>query len=199
MAAEMTPAALKEAALRNGGYATPELNERLFLHFRGYAALAHLQPYTGLRALWLEGHGLRALDAGLSAQAQLRSLYVQENALETLDGLQGCVSARVVREKNRGGCCNACACAVLTRRCRHPPPLRYDAVPSHPQHRLHQRPSPPRGALTRGRTALVALPPNERWVADTTRTLRCAVELARQHAHSDEQLRGSLEGCRRQQ
>lgn len=54
---EMNAKTLKEAAMQNEGYETPELNDKLYLHFKGWKKIENLEPYTGLTALWLDSNG----------------------------------------------------------------------------------------------------------------------------------------------
>ena len=82
----MTPKLLQQICRSLDLYQTPELNDKLYLHYKGFTAISHLEPYSGLRVLYLEGNALTSL-AGLDAQQELRCLYVQENSLEALDSL----------------------------------------------------------------------------------------------------------------
>ena len=83
---EMTPKVLKGICRSLDLYQTPELNDKLYLHYKGFSDIANLEPYTGLKVLYLEGNALTLL-AGLHAQQQLRCLYLQENRIEQLDSL----------------------------------------------------------------------------------------------------------------
>ncbi|KAL0205798.1 hypothetical protein P9112_001105 [Eukaryota sp. TZLM1-RC] len=84
--AQITPKLLRDICRKHKLYTTPELNEVLYLHYNGFTDLQHLEPYTGLKTLWIEGNGLRSLE-GLSAQTDLRCLYAQENCIETINHL----------------------------------------------------------------------------------------------------------------
>lgn len=53
---EMTPKYLKKLCLENGQYGTPELNEQLYLQYKGFKKIQNLDSYTGLKVLWLEGN-----------------------------------------------------------------------------------------------------------------------------------------------
>ena len=66
----MTRAELTKAALSNGGYSTPYLNDSLFLSFRGYRRIESLEAYTGLKALYGESNGftVQSLEAGVRLQ-----------------------------------------------------------------------------------------------------------------------------------
>lgn len=56
-------------------YRTPALNDKLFANFKGFAEIAGLEEYTGLRALFLEGNAIDMI-TGLSACTELRCLWV---------------------------------------------------------------------------------------------------------------------------
>jgi len=54
-------------------YQTPGLNDRLYANFKGFTCLGGLEPYTGLRSLFLEGNSLASVD-GLPPLPELRCL-----------------------------------------------------------------------------------------------------------------------------
>ena len=91
---EMTKDALKEVCKHLDLYSTPKLNDKLYLHFKGWdkvvapshccrdvamptllicAQIKNLEDFTGLRALWLESNGLSKIE-GLSENTSLRCL-----------------------------------------------------------------------------------------------------------------------------
>ncbi|CAN0220963.1 unnamed protein product [Ectocarpus sp. 12 AP-2014] len=89
----MTAAALRQAracpvAIDDEGYETPELNDRLYLHFKGYRKIQNLWPYTSLKALWLGGNGISEIQ-GIGHLSQLRCLYLERNLISTIKGLEG--------------------------------------------------------------------------------------------------------------
>lgn len=86
MSAEMTPASLKKLCKDNGLYTTPSINDKLYLHYKGFSRIQNLDAYTGLKALWLEGNGLTKIE-GLDAQVNVRSLFLHENVIEKVEGL----------------------------------------------------------------------------------------------------------------
>jgi hypothetical protein len=85
----ITSKELRTLCKENGGYHTPEINDKLYLHYKGYQRIEHLDEYTGVRALWLEGNGFSKLE-GLDKLAELRCLYVHQNCLTRIEGLAGC-------------------------------------------------------------------------------------------------------------
>lgn len=83
---EMTKAILRQICKDNKLYCTPSINDKLYLHYKGFRAIQNLEEYTALRALWLEGNGLTKIE-GLTCQKELRCLFLHENLIETLEGL----------------------------------------------------------------------------------------------------------------
>jgi dynein assembly factor 1 len=84
---EMTKAKLKELCRKDSLYSTPYLNDKLYLHYKGFRSIENLGEYTGLKVLWLEGNGLLQI-SGLDAQADMRTLYLQENLIERIEGVE---------------------------------------------------------------------------------------------------------------
>ncbi|KFG49916.1 leucine rich repeat-containing protein, partial [Toxoplasma gondii RUB] len=68
-------------------YSTPELNDVLFLHFKGYRKLEALEEFTGLRTLHAETNAFGKIE-GLDACTGLRSLYLQENCIRKIENLE---------------------------------------------------------------------------------------------------------------
>jgi dynein assembly factor 1 len=77
----LTPAFLAAQCKKHSGYRTPELNTTLYLHRLGLTRIEGLEPYTGLRVLWLEGNALHDL-SGLAQCTELRALYLHHNAID---------------------------------------------------------------------------------------------------------------------
>lgn len=82
----MTKELLLASCLENDGYETPELNDNLYLHFKGFQRIENLEPYTGLKGLWLEANGLCRVE-GLGHLGELRCLFLGRNLLRTVHGL----------------------------------------------------------------------------------------------------------------
>ena len=84
---EMTKKALLDICKKLELYRTPELNDKLFLHYKGFRRVENLEEYTGLKCLYLEGNGLQRIE-GLENQKEMRSLFLQENLIEKMEGFE---------------------------------------------------------------------------------------------------------------
>ena len=58
----VTPKVLKKLVKEQQLYNTPELNDKLYLHYHGFQCIEGLDAWTGLRALWLEGNGFAKIE-----------------------------------------------------------------------------------------------------------------------------------------
>ena len=67
-------------------YRTHELNEILYLHFKGFKKIDNLFTFTGLKCLYLEGNGIQKIE-GLDNCVNLTSLYLHENCICKIEGL----------------------------------------------------------------------------------------------------------------
>ena len=76
-------------------YRTAHLNDKLYLHYKGFPYIKNLEQFTELKCLYFEGNGLRSL-RGLEQNIELRSLYVQENCIEVIEGLDSLKELRVL-------------------------------------------------------------------------------------------------------
>jgi dynein assembly factor 1, axonemal len=70
---EMTQSALRALCAEHKLYRTPSLNDNLYCNYKGFTQLANLEEYVNLKALYLEGNALRSLD-GLPPLAGLKCL-----------------------------------------------------------------------------------------------------------------------------
>ncbi|KAK1947444.1 Dynein assembly factor 1 [Phytophthora citrophthora] len=84
---EMEKKLLKKLCRDNDLYMTPSINDRLYLHYKGFRSIKNLEEYTGLKVLWLEGNGLPRIE-GLEHQKELRTLYLHENLIYKIEGLE---------------------------------------------------------------------------------------------------------------
>ncbi|TPX68459.1 hypothetical protein CcCBS67573_g07171 [Chytriomyces confervae] len=87
----MTPKYLKQLCLEQNAYSTASLNDKIYLHFKGFADIENLEGYTGLRSLWLEGNGLSAIK-NLDTLIELRCLFLHQNCIETIENLDALVN-----------------------------------------------------------------------------------------------------------
>ena len=71
----MTSAELRKICKEHELYQTPCVNDKLFCNLRGFRNIANLEPYTGLKALFLEGNCLQDVD-GIPELDLLRCLCV---------------------------------------------------------------------------------------------------------------------------
>lgn len=79
----MSASLIADICKKKGGYRTPELNEHLYLHFRGFSVIRGLEDYVNCRVLWLENNNLESLE-GLETLTVLHSLYLQHNCFSSL-------------------------------------------------------------------------------------------------------------------
>lgn len=84
---EMTPSTLKTYCKENGLYSTPNINDKIYLHYKGFRCIQNLDEYTNLKCIWLEGNGLSRIE-GLDKQSSLRTLFLQENIIEKIENLE---------------------------------------------------------------------------------------------------------------
>jgi len=77
---------IRLTCLENDGYDTPELNEKLYLHFRGFRRIENLDEYTACKALWLDSNGIDTIE-NLEPLQELRCLYLGKNLVNKVSGL----------------------------------------------------------------------------------------------------------------
>ncbi len=76
--------ALKQLCKECDGYATPQLNDKIYGNFRGYSSICSeaLGRYTGIKSLILEGNALETLE-DMPQLDQLVCLYVKVYGCES--------------------------------------------------------------------------------------------------------------------
>lgn len=67
-------------------YRTRELNDKLYLHFKGFRKIENLEEFTGLKVLYMEGNAIDRIE-GLENCRQMRCLYLHENCIQEITGL----------------------------------------------------------------------------------------------------------------
>jgi hypothetical protein len=77
---------LKEIAVKNNGYEFPELNSKLYCHFKGFRKIEGLDEYAGLTSLFLESNAISKIE-GLDNQVKLRSLFLHNNMVLKIENL----------------------------------------------------------------------------------------------------------------
>ena len=80
MEPSMTKEWLRSSCRESGGYVSPPLNDILYLHFKGFARIQNLEEYTQVKSIFLEGNCLEELD-GLEHCVNLRCLFAQQNCI----------------------------------------------------------------------------------------------------------------------
>lgn len=84
----MTKKALIDICKEHELYRTAELNDKIYCNFKGFVAITPaLGAYCNLKALFLEGNALTSLQ-GMPSLVHLRCLFVQQNLLTDLSGLE---------------------------------------------------------------------------------------------------------------
>ena len=64
-------------------YRCPELNEKLYLHFKGFHSIKNLEQFTDLKCLYFEGNGCKSF-SGLETNTKLRCLFIQDNVISEI-------------------------------------------------------------------------------------------------------------------
>merc|ERR1712093_13588 len=85
---EMTAKAVQAICRETGGYNTMSLNEKLYLHFKGWHKIENLDEFTGARVVWLEGNGLQKIE-NLQPCSGLRQIYLQQNCIKEIENMHG--------------------------------------------------------------------------------------------------------------
>jgi dynein assembly factor 1 len=68
-------------------YSTKELNDKLYIHFKGFHRIENLHEFTGLKVLYAESNAIEKIE-GLEALTELRCLYLHENCIRQIEGLE---------------------------------------------------------------------------------------------------------------
>ena len=71
----MTPHNLRLFCLEDELYEYPELNSKIYLHYKGFTNVKNLDAYTNLVSLWLENNCIKKIE-GLEKLTKLRTLFL---------------------------------------------------------------------------------------------------------------------------
>ena len=84
----MTKKAIVDLCNKHDLYRTPAVNDKLYLHSQGFRRIDPevMGLYTGLRCLWLQQNGLAAIE-GLEKCVELRNLCLHENCIDEMRGM----------------------------------------------------------------------------------------------------------------
>ena len=85
-AVPMTLKVILQTCEKHNLYQTPELNDVLYLHNKGFTKIRDLDPFINVKALWLNNNALTKIE-NIDKLAALTCLYLQENFLEHMTGL----------------------------------------------------------------------------------------------------------------
>ena len=71
----MTTQNLRLFCLEDELYEYPDLNSKIYLHYKGFTKIANLDAYVNLISLWLENNCIRKIE-GLEKLTKLRTLFL---------------------------------------------------------------------------------------------------------------------------
>ena len=102
---------LRELCETNGQYATPKLNDTLYLHYKGFEKIQNLEKYENLKTIWLECNGILKI-GGLESLTKLRMVYLHQNAIKKIEGLNhlknlvtlNLSNNQIIKIENLAGC-----------------------------------------------------------------------------------------------
>ena len=91
----MTAEKVQKLCKESGGYNTRCLNEKIYLHFKGWPKIENLEEFTGARVVWLEGNG-SCLSTSLTKPVVLNADKVLHliTGLQKIEGLEALTGLR---------------------------------------------------------------------------------------------------------
>eukprot|EP00747_Dinoflagellata_sp_TGD_P164201 gnl/TRDRNA2_/TRDRNA2_183793_c0_seq1.p1 gnl/TRDRNA2_/TRDRNA2_183793_c0~~gnl/TRDRNA2_/TRDRNA2_183793_c0_seq1.p1 ORF type:complete len:576 (+),score=164.24 gnl/TRDRNA2_/TRDRNA2_183793_c0_seq1:119-1846(+) len=70
-------------------YRTESLNDKLYIHYKGWKKIQNLEGWTGLKTIYADCNAFSKIE-GLDNLRMLRSLFLQDNCIRKIEGLEGC-------------------------------------------------------------------------------------------------------------
>ena len=83
----ITKKVIVETCVKHNLYISPEMNDVLYLHYKGFSKIADLDEYINVKTLWLNNNSLTRIN-GLSFLTNLSTLYLNDNLIEEIEGLE---------------------------------------------------------------------------------------------------------------
>jgi len=83
---EMNEDLIRLICATNDGYETPELNDKLYLHFKGFSKICNLEKFTACRSLWLESNRIEKIE-NIGHMKELASLFLHNNRISRIENL----------------------------------------------------------------------------------------------------------------
>lgn len=84
----MTLKTIKYFCNKDSLFDTPELNEKLYLHYKGFKKIDSMQHYPNLITIWLSNNCIARIE-GLHSLRKLICLYLNNNAISRIENLEG--------------------------------------------------------------------------------------------------------------
>lgn len=71
------------------------MNEKLYLHYKGFRKFENMDLFPELKCLYFEGNGLGSM-LGLEHQTMMRSLHLHENCIQKMECLENMTDLRTL-------------------------------------------------------------------------------------------------------
>lgn len=97
----MTSRTLKYYCEKEGGLSTPQLNDKLYLQYKGFLKIVPetISQYNNLHSLWLNNNGIKKIE-GLDNLIHLKSLALNNNSIEKIEGLDNLFNLAILNISN---------------------------------------------------------------------------------------------------
>ena len=73
-----------------------ELNEKLFLHYKGFMKIENMHLFPDLKTLYFEGNGIVEIGNALETNTKMMSLQLHENMIRKMEGLHTLTNLRIL-------------------------------------------------------------------------------------------------------